>query len=134
MRYYETLFMINPNLSDEVYGEIKTKFTSLIEKNKGVIVHVDDWGKKSLAYLVKNFDKGYYVLVYYCGKGDLVAGFERGLRLDERIFKYQTVKLRDQVDPEALKLEMAEANKEEPVADQNVDGEESDDSEKVGED
>jgi small subunit ribosomal protein S6 len=103
MRYYETLYLINPNLSDDDYRDVVTKFNDFVEKNKGVIVKVDEWGKKTLAYEVNKFDKGYYVLLSYCGEPDLITVLKRELKLDERIIKYQTVKLSDSEDPEALK-------------------------------
>ena len=37
MRYYETLYIINPNLSDEDYRSVVDKFTGVVEKNKGVV-------------------------------------------------------------------------------------------------
>ncbi len=119
MRYYETLYMINPNLPDSAYEEIKDKFTALSEKNSGVLVNIDDWGKKSLAYQVKNFDKGYYVLLQYCGEGNIVAEIEHGMRLDERVLKFQTVKLSDQADPEQLKLEAEKARKSKNTSSEN---------------
>jgi len=111
MRYYETLYFINPNLPDEEYGEIVAKFNDVLEKNKGVVVNVDEWGKKSLAYEVKKFDKGYYVLLQYCAGGGIVAKIERAMQLDERVLKYQTIKLSDQEDPEELKAQAEEAKK-----------------------
>ncbi|MBW1900292.1 MAG: 30S ribosomal protein S6 [Deltaproteobacteria bacterium] len=113
MKYYETLYIINPNLSDEEYRDVVTKFNNVVEKKKGVAINVDEWGKKSLAYKIKKFDKGYYVLSKYCGEGDFVAEFERDMNLDERILKFQTIKLSDQVDPEELKAEAEEVKKKE---------------------
>ncbi|MBW1798573.1 MAG: 30S ribosomal protein S6 [Deltaproteobacteria bacterium] len=112
MRYYETLYLINPNLADEDTIDVVTKFNDLVEKNKGVIVKVDEWGKKTLAYAVKKFDKGYYVLLSYCAEPDLITVLKREFKLDERILKYQTVKLSDSADPEALK-QKSEAVREE---------------------
>ena len=109
MRFYETLYLINPNLSDEDYKEVVDKFNELVDKNKGVVIQTDEWGKKSLAYKIKKFDKGFYVLLQYCGEPGVLDGLTRGLRLDDRILKYQTIKLSDKADPEALK-----AKKEEP--------------------
>jgi len=111
MRYYETLYLINPNLPDEEYRDILTKFNDLVEKNNGVIVNIDEWGKKSLAYEIKKNDKGYYVLLQYCGQGDMVAEIEHGMQLDERILKFQTIKLSDQEDPEILKVKIEEDKK-----------------------
>jgi len=109
MRYYETLYFINPNLADEEYGDVVTKFSNLVEKNKGIVIKIDEWGKKTLAYEVKKFDRGYYVLLQYCGEPDILEELKREFRLDERILKYQTVKLSDNEDPETLKAKVEEA-------------------------
>ena len=50
MRYYETLYIINPSLAEEDYRAVVAKFTDAVEKNKGVVTKVDEWGKKTLAY------------------------------------------------------------------------------------
>ena len=110
VRYYETLYIINPNLADEEYGDVLAKFSALVEKNKGVIIKVDEWGKKNLAYEVKKFDKGSYVLMQYCGGPHITAEFRREFKLDERVLKYQTIKLADKADPEALKSKAEEAH------------------------
>ena len=103
MRYYETLYLISPELAEEDCGGIIDKFNSLIEKNKGVVVKADKWGKKTLAYQIKKFDKGYYVLLQYCGGPALLTELHRNFNLDDKILKYQTIKLSDNEDPEALK-------------------------------
>ena len=103
MRYYETLYIINPNLAEEDYRTVVAKFTDAVEKNKGVVTKVDEWGKKTLAYDIKKFDKGYYVLLQYCGEAGLTAELKRELGLDDRILKYQTIKLSDDADLEKLK-------------------------------
>jgi small subunit ribosomal protein S6 len=103
MRLYETLYLINPELADEDYRGVVDKFNSLIEKNKGVLIKVDEWGKKSLAYDVKKFDKGYYVLLNFCGEPDLISELRRDFKLDDRVLKYQTIKLSDKADPEVLR-------------------------------
>ena len=108
MRHYETIYIIDPNLSEEEYGDITKKFNNLIEKQKGVVIKTDEWGAQRLAYRVKKFDKGFYVLVDYCGNPGLTAELERDLKLDSRIIKYQTVNLADNVDPEELILKEKE--------------------------
>ena len=103
MRYYETLYIVNPSLAEEDYRAVVAKFTDAVGKNKGVVTKVDEWGKKTLAYDIKKFDKGYYVLLQYCGESGLTAELKRELSLDDRILKYQTIKLSDNADPEELK-------------------------------
>lgn len=103
MRYYETLYIINPGLSEEDCKEVVTKFNDLVEKNGGVVTKVDEWGKKTLAYAIKKHDKGYYVLLQYCGEPGITDRVKRDLKLDDRILKYQTIKLSDHADPEVIK-------------------------------
>ena len=112
MRYYETLYIINPDLADDDYREVVTKFTDLVEKNKGVVTKVDEWGTKTLAYEVKKFSRGSYVLLQYCGEPGITAELKREMSLDDRILKYQTIKLSDNADPAALKTEGDEGKAE----------------------
>jgi len=102
MRRYETVYIANPNLEDEALKEVVDKFSDLIKKNEGSLVKVDEWGKRKLAYEVKRFDKGYYVLLDFCGLPEMVTELERNLKLDDRVLKYLTVKVDDEVDPAGL--------------------------------
>lgn len=108
MRYYETLYIIDPNLGDDDLREVVTKFNGIIEKNNGVVTKVDEWGKKALAYEIKRHDKGYYVLLQYCGEPGITDQLKRDLKLDDRVLKYQTIKLSDHVDPEQIKAKAEE--------------------------
>ena len=112
MRHYETVLIINPNLSDDDHKEVVQKFDDLIVKEKGVVVKIDEWGKQRLAYELKRFDKGAYVLMEYCGEHDLTRKLARALKLDDRILKFQTIKLADRVDPESLIKKQQEAEQE----------------------
>jgi small subunit ribosomal protein S6 len=111
MRHYETIYIINPNLSDEEYREVVEKFNALIDKQKGVVIKTQDWGKQRMAYEIKKSIYGYYVLVDFCSDQGVVAELERGLKLDDRILKYQTVKLADRADPQELLQKEEETKK-----------------------
>jgi len=116
MRHYETLYIVNPELDDENYKAVVDKFRDLIEKEKGVIVKLEEWGKQRLAYLVKKFDQGAYVLMDYCGGPGVTAELERYLKLDDRILNYQTVKLADEVDHQALVQKQKEEEAKKQIA------------------
>jgi small subunit ribosomal protein S6 len=109
MRQYETIYIMRPSLAEGEYGDAQEKFTGLIEKNQGVLIKVDQWGERTLAYPLQKMNKGYYVLLEYCGEAGLTEELERLFKLDDRVLKYQTVKISDNADPEAL------LPKEEPV-------------------
>jgi small subunit ribosomal protein S6 len=108
MRQYETIYIVNPNLDADSLKEVVTKFSDLIKKLKGYIVEVNEWGKRKLAYEVKKFDRGYYVVLNFCGLPGVVQELERSLDLDDRVLKYLTVKTADDVDPADLISERQE--------------------------
>lgn len=108
MKRYETIYIANPNLDPESLQEVVTKFSDLIEKLKGAVVKINEWGKRKLAYEVKKFDKGYYVLLDFCGLPGAVRELERNMKLDDRILKYLTVKIDEDVDVEYLMKEERE--------------------------
>ena len=124
MKHYETIVIANPNLGDEEYKELIKKFSNLVEKLKGITVKIDEWGIQRLAYRVKKFDRGFFFLMDYCGNPGLVPEFERDLKLDDRILKFQSVKIEDAADPNELILKVKESQKtESPVAEGEVSAE-----------
>ena len=102
MRRYEILFIVSPDNSDEDLKAVATKFQGVITGMDGVVTSYDEQGKKRLAYNVRKENKGYYVLMDFVGSADIVAEIERNMRLDDRVLKYLTVKLDDDVDPESI--------------------------------
>ena len=109
MRRYETIFIVDNDLSEEDRSPIFEKLKDLIQQHSGLLVMVDEWGSKKLAYEIKKKARGYYVRLDYCGSGVLVNEIERFFRIDDRILKYMTVLLDKDVDIEAVKEEIAKA-------------------------
>ena len=112
MRHYETIYILNPNLSDEDYHEIINKFNKLIENNRGVIIKTQEWGKQRLAYAINKFNNGFYILVSFCANSDVTSELEKNFKIEENILKYQTIKIADNADPQELILKEKEAPKE----------------------
>jgi small subunit ribosomal protein S6 len=78
MRYYEIVFMVHPDQSEQVPAMIE-RYKTLIEGDKGAIHRLEDWGRRQLAYPIENLVKAHYVLMNIeCSQGvldELVAGF-----------------------------------------------------------
>ena len=111
MRRYETIFIIDNDLSEEGRSPIFEKLKDLIQQHDGLQVMLDEWGTKRLAYEIKKKARGYYVCLDYCGSGTLVNEIERSFRIDDRVLKYMTVLLDKYVDIEHVKEEIAKAEK-----------------------
>lgn len=68
---------------------------------KGELIKLEDWGPKKLSYEIRKNTRGHYFLLDYLAATDLVRELERNLRLNDRVLKFQTVKISNQVSPEA---------------------------------
>ena len=112
MRRYETIFIIDPDLSEEERAPLFERLKDLFPQHNGLLVVIDEWGAKKLAYEIKKKARGYYVRLDYCGTGVLVNEIERFFRIDDRVLKYMTVLLEKDVDVESVKEEMAKAEAE----------------------
>jgi small subunit ribosomal protein S6 len=112
MRRYETLFIVTPDSSEEDLKAVAAKIQGVVTGMNGIVASYDEQGKKKLAYSVKKQNKGYYVLMDYVGSADVVSEIERNMRLDDRVLKYLTVKLADQVDSESIEPEKSEPPEE----------------------
>jgi len=113
MRRYETVFVVNPELSEEQRQPFFDKLKGLLSEDQGMLVEFDEWGHKRLAYEIKKHTRGYYVLMDFCGDGALVKEIERNMRLDDRVLKYMTVLKDKTVDVEAIKAEIEAAKEQE---------------------
>lgn len=112
MRRYETIVIIDPDLSDEERKPVLERINDLIPQQGGFAVMIDDWGNRKLAYDIKKKSRGYYVRIDFCGSGSLVDEMERFFRIDDRVLKFMTVLVEKDVDIERVKNEMAEAEAE----------------------
>ncbi|NQT68110.1 MAG: 30S ribosomal protein S6, partial [Desulfobacteraceae bacterium] len=109
MRRYETIIIIDPDLSEEERAPLIERFEELITQHDGLLIQQDPWGTKKLAYEIKKKPRGYYLRLDYAGIGTLVDEMERFCRIDDRVLKYMTILLAEDVDIEQVRAELAEA-------------------------
>ena len=91
---YETLFVIDPDLTEEATKALVEKFTNLIADN-GEIVDTNEWGKKKLAYPINDKNEGYYVLVNFKSEGTLPSELERIFGITEGIMRSIVIRHED---------------------------------------
>ena len=93
MNQYETVFILNPVLSETQIEEAVQKYIDLIKSQKGSISNQENWGLKKLAYPIENKKSGFYHLFEYAASSDAIPALEVEFRRDERVMRYLTVKL-----------------------------------------
>jgi small subunit ribosomal protein S6 len=93
MNHYETVFILNPVLSDSQIKETVKKFEDYLVSKGAEMISKEDWGLKKLAYTIQNKKSGFYHLFEYKLDGQEVAPFELEFRRDDSIMRYLTVAL-----------------------------------------
>lgn len=83
---YETIFIVNPTLGEEVVASIVNKFKTLIETN-GTIETVDDWGKRHFAYPINDLNEGYYTLVQFESAPAFPAELDRIYKITDGLMR-----------------------------------------------
>ena len=99
MREYETIYILKPDTIADQVGEVNTRVKGIIEDGGGKILKLDNWGKRRLAYEIQKERKGVYLYWQYLGGPEIVAEFERNLRMLDPVIRYMTVRLDENVDP-----------------------------------
>ena len=94
MRYYETLYIVNPNLENEALditmGEIGTE----LEKTKSKLINHRVWGKKRLAYQIENQKYGSFILLQFeGGEQNQMNEFNTWMKLNNSVLRHMTVAL-----------------------------------------
>lgn len=107
MRRYESVFVINPDLTDEEVQAAINKFTGILTSQGATLLKLEEWGRRKLAYKIKKFTRGYYVLTDFAGQPEAVAELERNYKLDDRVIRFLTIKTSDRVDVAAIQAELA---------------------------
>ncbi len=93
MNHYETVFILNPVLSDTQIKETVKKYEDFLVSKGAKMVAKEDWGLKKLAYPIQNKKSGFYHLFEYAVDGEVIAPLEVEFRRDERFMRYLNVKL-----------------------------------------
>ena len=93
MNQYETVFILTPVLSDEQMKETAAKFKKVLTDKGAEIINEEAWGLKKMAYAIQKKSTGFYCLVEFKAEPEVIKTLETAYRRDEKVLRFQTVKL-----------------------------------------
>ena len=93
MNKYETVFILTPVLSDEQMKETAAKFKKVLTDKGAEIISEEAWGLKKMAYAIQKKSTGFYCLVEFKAEPTVIKTRETAFRRDEKVIRFQTVKL-----------------------------------------
>jgi small subunit ribosomal protein S6 len=118
-RTYEIMFIVRPDIPDEDMDKLIAGLEGNITQGGGVIKSTEKLGRRKLAYMVKKFNDGNYVLLTIEADGSLVGEIERRLRVSEPVIKFISVRM-DEEEKRVAKIKAIRATRKklsaQPVA------------------
>jgi len=93
VRTYEVAFIAAPTLTPEELDAFIAQMQTVVENKNGKVVKVDNWGKKSLAYKIKKFREGYYVILTLEADGAIIAELERRFRVADHVIRFLSIRI-----------------------------------------
>jgi len=92
IRNYETTFICRPDLEDEEQEAIQDKYKDIITENNGEINDINIWGTRKMAYEIKDYRKGFYTIINFNSKPDLVKELDRRFKIDDNVIRHLIVR------------------------------------------
>ena len=92
-RLYEVMFIVRPDVEDEEADKLIAGLSTTVTNGGGVVKSAEKMGRRKLAYLVRKFNDGNYILLTIEANGAVVLELERRLRVTEPVIKFITVRM-----------------------------------------
>jgi small subunit ribosomal protein S6 len=105
VRDYELMVVLDPNLDESAIEALNTRIQTLVTQRGGVVENVDSWGRKRLAYPIKRFRDGVYILSRLQLQPTGAAEIERALKLNESVIRHLLVRAEGLASPVAAARE-----------------------------
>jgi small subunit ribosomal protein S6 len=94
MKNYETVFILNPVLSDDQAKDAVEKFKKVLTKGKADVINIEQWGLKKMAYAIQNKSTGFYNLIEFATENtSIINTLETEFRRDESVMRFLTTVL-----------------------------------------
>jgi small subunit ribosomal protein S6 len=107
-RTYEIMFIVRPDVEEADLDKLIEGFQKNVTDGGGEIRSTEKMGRRRLAYTVRKFNDGFYVLLNIAAEGKLITEIERRLRVSEQVIKFITVRM----DEEEKRLAKIKAHRE----------------------
>jgi small subunit ribosomal protein S6 len=115
-RTYELMFIVRPDMAEEDLDKLISTLETAVSTSGGTVKSVERMGKRRLAYVVRRFHDGVYVLLTVEGSGGLIHELERRLRVTEPVIKFLSVRIDEEQKRLAKIKAIREARKKTPPA------------------
>tara|TARA_Y100001970_G_scaffold220776_1_gene271254 strand:- start:1570 stop:1923 length:354 start_codon:yes stop_codon:yes gene_type:complete len=94
MNLYEHTIIARQDTSPNQLKQLQEKYSNIVEKNKGSIIKLENWGLMNLSYLIKKNKKGNYIHFKIEANGPVIYELEKNEKIDKNLLRYLTVRVK----------------------------------------
>ena len=91
MRNYECIFILKPEMEEEAIQQAIDRYAGIVANGQGEMVSIDKWGKRRLAYEIKDLFEGYYVLMNFKSEPAVVKELDRVMKISDDMLRFMII-------------------------------------------
>lgn len=92
MNKYEIMFIVKPDVEEDARNQLIENFKNVLAKDEGSVDNVNEWGLRDFAYEIKDYKKGYYVVLDVTTTPAHISEFERLSRINANVLRHLTIR------------------------------------------
>ena len=91
MRNYECMYILKPEMDEEALAQTIDRYSNIVTNGQGEVVSIDKWGKRRLAYEIKDLFEGYYVLMHFQSEPPVVTELDRVMKISDDMLRFMII-------------------------------------------
>lgn len=92
MNTYEIMFIVKPDVEEEARNQVIEGLKAILTSDGGTVDNVNEWGLRDFAYEIKDYTKGYYVVIDTTTTAANISEFERLSRINAAVLRHMTLR------------------------------------------
>jgi len=114
MRHYEIVFLVHPDQSEQVPAMVD-RYKEMVIFGKGKIHHVEDWGRRRLAYMINDVHKAHYIMLNIECSLEVLLEIERNFKFNDSVLRHLVIKRKGAITKESYFVKEKAAEEQEAV-------------------
>jgi small subunit ribosomal protein S6 len=103
MRHYEVVFLVHPDQSEQVPAMVE-RYEAIIKKHEGIIHRKEDWGRRQLAYPIKDVHKAHYILLNIECNLQVLEELKTAFKFNDAILRYLVICQKHSITSESVMM------------------------------
>src|ERR1035438_10348166 len=90
---YETIFIAEPEISNDQVDQLINKIKQVITANQGTLSGEDRWGRRRMAYAIHGHKEGYYAVLNFTAEAPVVNAIEHLYNVTDSVIRHLTTRI-----------------------------------------